>query len=100
LSSIASASILFHRTFSTRIKQFLFNLKSLFLQVLYHADGNRRENYDDRVLETTAAGNLNFLRENVFRGQTSEQVFEYFMVSSVVNNGVLIVHRNVLVLGI
>lgn len=36
----------------------------------------------------------------LFRGQTSEQVFEYFMVCSVVNNGVLIVHINVLVLGI
>lgn len=46
-------------------KQFLFNLKSLFLQVIYHVDGNRRENYDDRVLKTTAAWNLNFLRKNI-----------------------------------
>jgi hypothetical protein len=41
-------------------------LKSLILQVTYHVDGNRRENYD-RVLTTTSAGNLNFLRENVIQ---------------------------------
>jgi len=62
LSSSASTSILFHRTFSIQIKQFLFNLKSLFLQVIYHVDGNRRENYDDRVLKTTVAWNLTLRR--------------------------------------
>jgi len=34
---------------------------------MHHVDGNRKENDDDRVLKTTPAGNLNFLRENVIQ---------------------------------
>jgi len=34
---------------------------------MYHTDGNRRENYDDRALKTTPSWNLNFLRENVIQ---------------------------------